>query len=226
MKLQFLYLLTILFIAATAISAQTSGNSDAKIITSPKFVLSAEDLAAGISGQMRVAILVDKFGNVTKSAVFVAPASPCNGNNDSRVRRIMAEAEEWVRSYKFKPAFKNDQPVEAELAITLELEDKTKTTDPNAPRTISAGQVNGKAKDLPAPRYPVEARPDRIGGIVTVKVTVDEKGNVVSAQALDGPPILREASREAACRASFAPTRLEGKYVRFVGTLQYNFVPR
>lgn len=212
-------------IPVISIHAQLSGDSDAKVITAKKFVLSSEDAAAGITGDMRVAILVDKFGNVTKSAVFVGPEYPCSGNHESRVRRIMAEAEEWVKAYKFKPTFKENNPVETELAITLDLREKTKESSPDQPRTINAGQVNGKAKELPKPSYPLEARPDRIGGSVTVKISVNENGKVTSAQSISGPPVLRGASREAACRATFPPTKLEGKLVRFYGTLQYNFVP-
>lgn len=172
----------LIVISAMSTHAQIPGNSDAKVITAKKFVLSSEDVAAGITGDMRVAILVDKFGNVKKSAVFVGPEYPCSGNHESRVRRIMAEAEDWVKAYKFAPALKNNNPVETELAITLELTEKTKVTDPDQPRTINAGQVNGKAKELPKPSYPLEARPERIGGSVVIKITVDVNGMVESAQ--------------------------------------------
>jgi len=62
-------------------------------------------------------------------------------------------------------------------------------------------------------------------GSVKVRVTIDEKGNVVSAKAIDGPKQLRLKAEESAKKASFAPTLLEGKPVKVTGIIVYNFVP-
>jgi TonB family protein len=89
----------------------------------------------------------------------------------------------------------------------------------------SGGIVNGKAKSLPKPAYPQEARAKRVGGGVTVRVMIDENGNVSDANAICGPPELMKASEEAAWIAKFSPTSLNGKTVKVTGFIFYYFVP-
>lgn len=89
---------------------------------------------------------------------------------------------------------------------------------------ISGGVLNGKAISLPQPLYPVEARAARIGGAVTVQVTVDEYGAVIAARAVSGHPLLQAASVNAAMQARFASTFLMGEAVKVTGVLIYNFV--
>lgn len=89
---------------------------------------------------------------------------------------------------------------------------------------ISGGVLNGKAVSLPQPLYPVEARAARIGGAVTVQITVDEYGAVISARAVSGHPLLQAASVNAAMQARFASTFLMGEAVKVTGVLVYNFV--
>jgi protein TonB len=58
-----------------------------------------------------------------------------------------------------------------------------------------------------------------------VQVTIDEQGNVVSAKAVSGDPLLKAASEEAARNSRFAPTTLQGIPVKVTGVIYYNFVP-
>jgi TonB family protein len=88
---------------------------------------------------------------------------------------------------------------------------------------ISGGILNGKAVEKPAPAYPVIVNAERVEGTVVVQVMVDEEGKVVSAQAVSGHPLLRQAAVEAAHKARFSPTLLSGKPVKVTGTLSYNF---
>ncbi|MBC7911260.1 MAG: TonB family protein [Pyrinomonadaceae bacterium] len=91
------------------------------------------------------------------------------------------------------------------------------------PGTISGGVLNGKATSLPEPVYPPAAKAARAQGTVTVQVTVDEKGKVVSASAISGPPLLRASAVSAARQAEFSPTLLSGKPVKVTGILTYKF---
>ena len=93
------------------------------------------------------------------------------------------------------------------------------------PKTISAGVVNGKAKTLPVPEYPAEAKAVKAAGAVNVQVTIDENGNVISAAATSGHSLLRASAVEAARQAKFSPTLLSGKPVKVTGVIVYNFVP-
>ena len=95
----------------------------------------------------------------------------------------------------------------------------------SAPKTISGGVLNGKALDLPKPAYPPAAKAVRASGAVSVQVTVDEKGDVISANAVSGHPLLRSAAVQAARQAKFSPTLLSGKPVKVTGVIIYNFVP-
>jgi TonB family protein len=92
-------------------------------------------------------------------------------------------------------------------------------------KTISGGVLNGKAVSLPKPAYPQAARAVRASGAVNVQVTVDERGEVVSASAVSGHPLLRASAVQAARQAKFSPTLLSGKPVKVTGVIVYNFVP-
>jgi len=94
-----------------------------------------------------------------------------------------------------------------------------------APRgPISGGVMNGKATYLAKPAYPPIAKAVHAAGAVSVQVLVSEEGNVISASAVSGHPLLR-ASAVAAARASkFSPTKLSGQPVKVSGVIVYNFV--
>lgn len=93
------------------------------------------------------------------------------------------------------------------------------------PKQISGGVLNGKATSLPKPPYPAAARAVRASGAVSVQVLIDESGNVVSASAVSGHPLLRAAAVQAARGARFSPTMLSGQPVKVSGVITYNFVP-
>jgi protein TonB len=94
------------------------------------------------------------------------------------------------------------------------------------PRTapISGGVLNGKAISLPKPAYPPIARAAHAAGTVVVQVLIDENGNVVSAKAVSGHPLLQAVAVSAARQARFSPTKLSGQPVKVTGVIQYNFV--
>jgi protein TonB len=90
-------------------------------------------------------------------------------------------------------------------------------------KPVSGGVLNGKAVQLPAPMYPDMAKRMRTEGVVTVAVVVDETGKVISAQASDGPPVLRDVAIQAALKAKFSPTKLSGQPVKVSGVINYKF---
>jgi protein TonB len=97
-----------------------------------------------------------------------------------------------------------------------------KPTPPRAP--ISGGVLNGKAISLPKPSYPPIARQAHASGTVVVQVTIDENGNVISAHAVSGHPLLQAVAVAAARGARFSPTKLSGQPVKVTGVITYNFV--
>lgn len=93
------------------------------------------------------------------------------------------------------------------------------------PKIISGGVVNGKATTLVKPPYPAAARAVQASGAVTVQVTIDEQGNVISASAVSGHPLLRAAAVEAARASKFEKVLLLGQAVKVSGIVIYTFVP-
>lgn len=94
---------------------------------------------------------------------------------------------------------------------------------PPPAKPISGGVVNGKAQSLPKPSYPAAARAIQASGAVNIQVTIDESGNVISASAVSGHPLLRMEAEQAARNAKFAPTMLSGQPVKVTGVVVYNF---
>ncbi len=98
-----------------------------------------------------------------------------------------------------------------------------KPTPKPVPKTISGGVINGKARNLVQPPYPAAAKAVRASGEVKVQVTIDEEGNVISASAVSGHPLLRAVAVSAARASKFSPTQLSGQPVKVTGVIVYNF---
>lgn len=91
------------------------------------------------------------------------------------------------------------------------------------PTLVSKGVINGLAKSLPPPPYPQLAKISGASGLVTVQVVIDELGNVISARAVSGHPLLQAEAVKAAYRAKFTPTLLSDQPVKVSGVINYNF---
>src|SRR5918912_466000 len=102
---------------------------------------------------------------------------------------------------------------------------KTETSKPlEVKRIQSIGVVNGIATFLPKPAYTALAKAAHASGTVTVQVTIDESGKVISARALSGHPLLLRESVQAAYQARFTPTLLSNQPVKVSGIITYNFL--
>ena len=101
---------------------------------------------------------------------------------------------------------------------------KKEPTPPSPPKIVSGGVLNGKAISKPQPAYPPIAKAAGASGTVTVQVLVDENGNVVTARAVSGHPLLQQSAVAAARQARFSPTLLSGQPVKVTGVITYNFV--
>ena len=96
---------------------------------------------------------------------------------------------------------------------------------PEPPKIIrkSGGVLQGSATRRVEPSYPPLAKAARVSGAVVVEVTVDEAGNVISARAVSGHPLLKDAAVAAARGWRFTPTQLSGTPVKVIGTITFNF---
>jgi TonB family protein len=91
---------------------------------------------------------------------------------------------------------------------------------------VGAGKgdgLRGKKLYAPEPVYPPIAKAAGAEGSVSVRVLVDEDGNVVAAEAVSGHPLLQSAAVDAAREAKFKPTVVEGKPVKVSGIISYVF---
>jgi TonB family protein len=91
------------------------------------------------------------------------------------------------------------------------------------PETLNSGILQGKAILRVEPRYPEEARRQRVYGSVLVRVTVDECGIVRDARAVKGEPALVDAAVAAARQWRFTPTKVNGTPIKVMGTITFNF---
>lgn len=220
-------------LVATISNAQTPpANVEAKVLSSPPFVLSQEAVDAGIDGTLLIAAKLDATGSVTSARVVGGLEWPCGKSPRKEIENVKELVISNVKQSKFSPEIKDGKPVGTEIGLNFwvggayaDLRKKREIEGIKEPQTISGGgQVNGKARSLPKPAYPLPARDERAAGKVRVSVLIDQTGKVISAGALDGHPLLHSASRDAACEARFAPTTLQGKPVKVTGSLTYMFV--
>lgn len=91
---------------------------------------------------------------------------------------------------------------------------------------VESGVVNGKAISLGRPVYPKEAKAQRVGGAVKVRVTINEAGTVIRACAVEGPKLLHRTSEIAAYKSKFTPISIKQKPVKVTGMIVYNYVAR
>ena len=76
---------------------------------------------------------------------------------------------------------------------------------------------------MPDPEWPAVIPPRKGPPNITVYVTVDETGKVVSAKATSGTPELRTAVEAAALKAEFKPDMFLGEPIQLRGIIQYQF---
>jgi protein TonB len=102
--------------------------------------------------------------------------------------------------------------------------DKVKSKDKVKANDAQDKEEKGGIIEAPPPVYPGEAREKKVEGMVTVEIVIGEEGNVIRAKPASGPDLLQGAAKDAALKARFRPTMVNGKPAKVSGTLSYNFV--
>ncbi len=220
--------------AQASVTKQVNGgvlNGKAVSLPKPEYPESARK--NGIKGTVAVNVTIDESGNVIFAQADLNEQRVKMGDDGSAMMEMVPvdlalreSAENAARQARFSPTLLNGQGVKVNGKIVYNFGvERIEQTAPTDGRAISGGVLNGKASSLPLPQYPAAAKAVRAGGSVSVSVMIDEEGNVVSASAVSGHPLLRQASEKAALSAKFSPTLLGGKAVKIAGVLIYNFVP-
>ena len=100
---------------------------------------------------------------------------------------------------------------------------KTEGSPTAGTQRVSGGVLQGNAVRKVQPAYPEIAKAAGAEGAVQVTITVNENGEVITADSVSGHPLLKEAALEAARQWKFKQTEMDGKPVKTQGLLTFNF---
>lgn len=207
----------------------TGGILNGKATSLPKPAYPEEARAAGLEGTVYVNIVIDESGTVESAVALTTTHTVTRMNGDQPYEveippadpSLREAAERAALEARFAPTVLSGQPVKVSGTIVYNFVAR-KAMD-EVPSNLDGGILNEKAISLPKPAYPPAARAVKACGPVSVGVTVDENGDVISSRAISGHPLLRSAAVEAARAAKFTPTALSGQLVKVSGILTYNF---
>lgn len=223
---KFCIFLTFLACFVSMGAAQEKRGPQPTIISAPTPIYPKEAKEAGIGGRITVRVVVGESGDVLSVDDPTGPAQLCNGgNNDPRLVALRNAVVDAIKQAKFSPAMQDGKPVRSTIWVGSTFDPLADSTPSSEKKLIEADVVRGMAKRLPKPEYPGAARASRASGPVSVRVVVDENGDVFTAEAINGHPLLRSSAVAAACMAEFSQTKIEGKPVRVTGVITYNFFP-
>ena len=149
----------------------------------------------------------EKMGNLQKAALDY---------------RIAFELDAGIEAAKL--SLQRVQTEESKVTPKQNAPEKTTVSEPSkSPQTVELGAIIDRALRLVKPFYPPNAQKMHLEGQVTVQVTLDEEGNVVSAKATTGPALLRLVCEDAAAKSKFKPAVSGNQPVKATGFITYNF---
>lgn len=157
--------------------------------------------------------VLEKKGSVDKALVDYNKAVSLDASNESAktaAARIVA-AQQAAAKAQAKPEPPPVAPVTKPAVV--DKVDRGLLTKEDALRMVT-------------PVYPTFAIQSRIGGEITVDVTIDAEGNVTSAKARGGHMFLKQNSEDAAEKSKFKPATINGQAVKSTGYVVYKFTPR
>ena len=183
---------------------------------------------ANLGAIVAVNVIVDENGNVISAQAELNDQRNRQSPDGSKFDPIPADpslreaAEEAARKATFAPVRIKGQPVRIEGKLIYSFVADNSGRPPRVGE-IFGPRLNSRATYLPLPTYPDVALSSRPSGEVTVYVKIDELGNVLSAAATSGHPLLRRAAEDAALQAKFKPLLLGGQPTSSAGVVVYTF---
>ncbi|HKP71114.1 MAG TPA: energy transducer TonB [Pyrinomonadaceae bacterium] len=205
------------------------GILNGKAVSLPKPPYPEDAKADRVEGAVYVEVEIDEAGNVVSAVADSQPRMVKNkvAGSDEIVERELPPADPRLRivseaaalQARFSPTRLSGVPVRVTGTIVYNF--VAVETESPVIKSSDHDVLNDKASDLPNASYPAAARAVRAQGPVNVQVTVNESGQVISADAISGHPLLRASAVSAARNAKFSPTGQSGNVV---GILTYNFV--
>lgn len=169
----------------------------AQPILVPKPEYPKDARSSGIKGTVKIQVSIDENGNVIEAKML-------EGDKIFEENAVKA-----AMLAKFKPSkyFSNGQSVKSfgVLVYNFVLDEEIEAENDF---TLSLGILNEKASILQMPKYPTADA--EVSGTVNVETKIDlQKGEVVSAKAISGHPLLRIEAEKAALQTKFPPTLME-----------------
>jgi TonB family protein len=168
--------------AAPRLPAQDAAGSDHGWVPSTQIVPLFQPLpaypfemrASGIKGAVAVDFVVDVNGHVQNPVVY-------NSNNPHFEDAALAAVSKW----KFKPATRNGQPVNAAARVTVAFALDDGGTDQYQIKREEGKGALPLIRTVRLPVYPYELRRDGVEGKAKGRVIVDPRGNVVQIEILE-----------------------------------------
>jgi TonB family protein len=114
-------------------------------------------------------------------------------------------------------------PGETRTQFTVRSGNGEMAVSQSAPLRAPGTGLMGKAVKKVQPTYPPIAKAAGAQGPVSVQILVNEAGEVESAKATAGHPLLQQAAVDAAKGWQFSPTKLSGNAVKVSGTISFVF---
>jgi len=164
---------------------------------------------------------LEKVGNFEKALSDYQKAVELDSDNEpakTALQRLQAALPKPVPN---KPT--TTAVVQNKETVPQTKETTTPTQVSTSNELTNFGALNRFAARLTVPIYPTLERQRNTEGLVTVEITLDEEGKVVSAKATSGPKGLRQAAEDAVRKSKFNPVMVESKAVRATGFINFNF---
>jgi TonB family protein len=91
-------------------------------------------------------------------------------------------------------------------------------------KKVSKAEALSAATLKPQPEYPANAKQFKVSGKVNLEAVVTESGTVEAVNILDGNPMLTRAAADALKKWKFTPFTADGKPVKTVAPVAFDFV--
>lgn len=151
----------------------------------------------------------EKLGRTVAAIADYKKATEFDAQNDSAKTALMRMIAEKTK---------------AEIKAVVEPTTVAAVTQPAGP--VQIGALNNFASRLMPPVYSELDRRMGFQGKVTVLISLDENGKVITAESNSGPKNLRLSAVDAIKKSKFEPILVDGKAVKADGFITFNFVKK
>ena len=159
---------------------------------------------------------LEKVGNFEKALTDYKKAVELDSDNEPAKTAMMRVQAALPKPVPPTPTKEVKETAPDKTAVV-----NTPNANPNEP--MNFGALNRFAAKLSIPLYPVIERQRSTEGLVTVEITLDEEGKVISAKATSGPKGLRSSAEDAVRRSKFKPVVVGDKAIKATGFINFNF---